>query len=161
VPKSRNPGQATVALLDEGAARLEDSNQEYVTSDAAGGRPRLRLRLINGFAVVEIVGAQALFDWGVIRHLSDQLHHLVEQGHIQLLLNLTGIRFISSDFLATLVALQRRIAAARGRLGLFGLDPVIWEMVQICRLELVFDIFDDERNALAARHAAGDLARLE
>jgi anti-anti-sigma factor len=161
VPEDRNSSQSTLAVLDEGAAVLENSNEESFASMVAICRPRLRLRLIDGFSVADILNADALFDWGVIRDLSAKLHGLLEQGHTRLLLNLSGIRFMSSDFLATLVALQRRMAAAQGRLGLFGLDPVIWDMVQICRLELVFDIYADESEAVSARLAACDEPRRE
>lgn len=161
MPQDRILAQSTLALFDEGAALLQNSNEESIAAIVADGTPRLRLRHVDGFSVADILNTQAIFDWGVIGNLSDQLHLLVEQGHTRLLLNLSGIRFMSSYFLATLVSLQRRIAAAQGCLGLFGLEPVIWDMVQICRLELVFDIYADESEAINARRAAADVTRSE
>ena len=72
------------------------------------------------------------------------------------MLNLGGIRLMSGGMLATLVGLHRRVERAQGRLGLFGLDPVLRDMVRICRLERVFEIYPDEQDALSGRLAADD-----
>jgi anti-anti-sigma factor len=120
------------------------------------GLPRLSVRVIDGLAVVDIVNADVLFEEGAIRELSTQLHRLVGEGSTRLLLNFRGVRYMSSDVLATLAGLHRRVERARGRLGLFGLDPVLRDMVRICRLERVFQIYADEREALSGGLAADD-----
>jgi hypothetical protein len=63
---------------------------------------------------------------------------------------------MSSDVLAILAGLHLRVERAQGRLGLFGLDPVLRDMVRICRLERVFDLYTDEGEALSNAKAAGD-----
>jgi anti-sigma B factor antagonist len=126
------------------------------TAMAPDGRPRLAVRSLDGLAVVDFVNAEILFDGGAIRELSTQLHRLIEEGHTRLLLNLGGIRLMSGGMLATLVGLQRRVERAQGRLGLFGLDPVLRDMVTICRLERVFEIYPDEPEALSGRLAADE-----
>jgi anti-sigma B factor antagonist len=120
------------------------------------GLPRLGVRDVDGLAVVDFVNAEVLFEGGAIRELSAQLHHLIEEGHTRLLLNLGGIRLMSGGMLATLVGLHRRVERAQGRLGLFGLDPVLRDMVRICRLERVLEIYCDEQDALSVRLAADD-----
>ena len=97
-----------------------------------------------------------LIEEGTIRELGTQLHRLVDEGHTRLLLNLGGVRYFSSDMLAILAGLHRRVERAQGRLGLFGLDPVLRDMLRICRLERVFDIYADEREALSGGLAADD-----
>jgi anti-sigma B factor antagonist len=123
------------------------------TSIVPDGLPRLVVRDVDGLAVVDFVNAEVLFEGGAIRELSMQLHHLIEQGHTRLLLNLGGIRLMSGGMLAALLGLHRRVERAQGRLGLFGLDPVLRDTVRICRLERVFDIYADEREALRGRLA--------
>ena len=93
--------------------------------------------------------------------VGQQLHHLLEEGHTRLLLNLEGNRYMSASILATLVGLQQRAERAQGRVGLFGLNPVLRNMVRICRLERVFDIYIDEKEALSGGLAADDRPRLE
>ena len=126
------------------------------TAMAPDGRPRLAVRSLDGLAVVDFVNAEVLFDGGTIRELGTQLHRLIEEGHTRLLLNLGGIRLMSGGMLATLVGLHRRAERAQGRLGLFGLDPVLRDMVRICRLERVFEIYPDEQDALSGRLGAND-----
>jgi len=120
------------------------------------GLPHLRVRVVNGFAVVDAVNADVLFEESAIRELSTQLHHLVEEGCTRILLNFAGIRYMSSDVLATLAGLHQRVERAQGRLGLFGLGPVLRDMVRICRLERLFDIYADEGEALSHANATGD-----
>ena len=110
--------------------------------------PRLRLRRAEGVSIVEITHPQRLFDWRVVEELSAQLHRLIEDGHTRLVLNLGGVRFMSSDVLAVLAMLQRRIERANGRLGLCGLDPLMRDMVRICRIEHLFDIYTSDVDAL-------------
>ena len=110
--------------------------------------PRLSLRHADGLSVVEITHPQCLFDWRVVEEISAQLHRLVEDGHTRLVLNLGGVRFMSSDVLAVLAMLQRRTERANGRLGLCGLDPLMRDMVRICRIEHLFDIYTCDVDAL-------------
>jgi anti-sigma B factor antagonist len=138
-----------------------ESDGNAPTSMVPDGLPRLVVRDVDGFAVVDFVNAEVLFEGGVIRELSTQLHHLIEQGHTRLLLNLGGIRLMSGGMLATLVGLHRRVERAQGRLGLFGLDAVLRDMVRICRLERVFDIYADESEALSGRSAADNRPQFE
>jgi anti-anti-sigma factor len=100
--------------------------------------------------VVDIANAEVLFEEGAIRSLGAQLDRLVGEGHTRLLLNFGGVRQMSSDVLGVLAGLYRRVERAQGRLGLYGLDVVLREMVRICRLERVFDIYADEAEALGA-----------
>jgi anti-sigma B factor antagonist len=125
------------------------------------GLPRLSVRDVDGLAVVDFVHAEVLFEDGLIRELGKQLHRLIEEGHTRLLLNLEGIRYMSGGMLATLVGLHQRVERTQGRLGLFGLDPVLRDMVRICHLERVFHIYADEREALSGGLAADDRRRLE
>ena len=138
------------SLDGEVTSATGDSDRTASTSMVPDGLPRLNVRVIDGLAVVDIVNADVLFEEGAVRELSTQLHWLVEEGHTRLLLNLGGIRYMSSDVLGILARLHQRVERAQGRLGLCGLDPVIRDMVRICRLEQVFDIYSDEKEALSA-----------
>src|SRR5262249_11942022 len=79
------------------------------------GLPRLIVRAVAGFSVVDIVNAEILLEEGTIRGLSTQLHRLIEEGHTRLLLNFGGVRYMSSAVLATLAGLHRRLERAQAR----------------------------------------------
>jgi anti-anti-sigma factor len=162
MPENQSINTLSLSLLDRDATTATgESVGTAWTSTAPDGLPRLVVRDVDWLAVVDFVNAEVLFEGGAIRGLSTQLHHLIEEGHTRLLLNLGGIRLMSGGMLATLVGLHRRVERAQGRLGLFGLDPTLQDMVRICRLERVFEIYADEREALSGGLAADDRRRLE
>jgi anti-anti-sigma factor len=78
---------------------------------------------------------------------------LIDDGHRRLLLNLSRVRYISSDVLGVLAMVRRQIDRARGTLGLCGLDPTLRQMMRICHLEELFDIYADESEALDTMRA--------
>jgi anti-anti-sigma factor len=64
-------------------------------------------------------------------------------------LNLSELPFMSSLFIGMLVALDRRVKAAGGRLRLCGLRPQTHEALSIAKLDTVLSICADESAALA------------
>ena len=119
-------------------------------SDRPHRRPALRVRAVDGTAHVEIINAETLYAEADISRLADQLHRLAEGGHTRLVLNFRGVRTMSSDVLGMLAAFHRRLGRSRPRLGITGLDPVLRDMLRICRLERVFDLHADEAEASGA-----------
>jgi anti-anti-sigma factor len=133
-----------------------DSDREASNSTVLKKHPQTKVRVVAGSRVVDIMHAEVLLAEDAIRELGTALHGLVEEGSTRLLLNFEGIRYMSSDVLATLARLHLRVERMQGRLGLFGLDPVLRDMLRICRLERVFDIYTDEREALSNCIAGAD-----
>jgi anti-anti-sigma regulatory factor len=66
----------------------------------------------------------------------------------RLILNLSRLRLISSMFLAMLVVLHRRMVRAEKTLRLCELGPLGREVFSVTRLDLIFDIYIDERQAM-------------
>jgi anti-sigma B factor antagonist len=119
-------------------------------SDHPHRRPALRVRAVDGTAVVDIIHAETLIAEEDISHLANQLHRLAEDGHARLVLNFREVQTMSSDVLGVLVALHRRLEKSQGRLVVSSLDPVLRAMLRICRLERVFDLHADEAEASGA-----------
>jgi anti-anti-sigma factor len=117
-------------------------------SDEAIRGPRLRTRTIERTVIVRFEDAEFLFEESGVRAVSQQLNRLLEEGHTRLVVNLHGVRYVSSQVLRILAGLQAKVERARGRIHLCGLDPLLREMVRITRLERVFDISGDEAEAL-------------
>ena len=122
-------------------------------SDRPHRRPALRVRAVDGTTIVDIINAETLYAEEDISHLADQLRRLAEDGHTRLVLNFREVHTISSDVLGMLAALHRRLEKSRRRLAISGLDPVLREMLGICRLGRVFDLHADEAevSGVAAR----------
>jgi anti-sigma B factor antagonist len=157
VPEVRDISVSDIALLGgKSAISPGDLGGEAFASMPLDRSPCLRVRIIDGHSVVDVLNAEVLFDWDVIRNLSIQLHRLVEEGHSRLVLNLSRIRYMSSDVLGTLATLHRQVDRSHGRLALFGLDPMLREMMRICCLEQVFDIYSSESEALGTSKILSD-----
>jgi anti-sigma B factor antagonist len=74
---------------------------------------------------------------------------LVDCGSLpHIVLNLSELRFASSSFIAGLVSLHKKIRVAGGKLVLCELRPVMKEILDGARLNKLFDITEDEENAL-------------
>jgi anti-sigma B factor antagonist len=114
----------------------------------ARGQARLKIRAIGPLTVVEFVNAELILEEETVRDLGQRLRHLVEEGHVRLLLNLEGVQYACGSLLAHLAWLHRRVEAARGFLKIYGLDPVLHDALRICHLDRVFEICADEEEAL-------------
>jgi anti-anti-sigma factor len=68
----------------------------------------------------------------------------------RVVLNLSRLRFVTSVFLAMLVRLHKRTAAAGTRIKLCGLQPETAEALRIAKFDTIFDIAADEQAALAS-----------
>jgi len=133
----------------EGGVSRSDGPESIPSARAAQGEsPWLRVRVIGELSVVEIMDAEFLFEESAIREISRQLHRLVKQGRTRLLVNLGGVRSMSSQVLATLAGLYREVHRQHGRLGLYGLEPLFRDMLRICHLDRMLDIYADEAEAL-------------
>ena len=104
--------------------------------------------MVGGLTVVELVNADALFEEGTIQELGEGIRRLVEEGHVRILVNLSGVRYASSSLVALLAWLYLRIDTAGGMLGLCGLEPVLFDMLRICRLDRVVEVYANESAAL-------------
>src|SRR5262245_38314254 len=88
----------------------------------AAGRPRLRVRTVEPTAVVRFEDAEILFEEGAIQTVGRELRRLIEdEGHTRLVVNFAGVRYVSTEVLAILACLHRRIDPVRGSIVLCGL----------------------------------------
>jgi anti-sigma B factor antagonist len=86
-----------------------------------------------------------------IQQLGQELFQLVEvDNHDKLLLNFSSVDFLSSAALGKLITLDKKMKAHAGRLKLSNIRPEIYEVFAITKLNRLFDIRDDEADALAA-----------
>ncbi len=92
-----------------------------------------------------------ILDEANIQLLGQELFHLVEQDNrSKLLLNFTTVEFLSSAALGKLITLDKKVKAASGQLKFSNIRPEIYEVFAITRLNKLFDIREDESDALAA-----------
>jgi anti-sigma B factor antagonist len=86
-----------------------------------------------------------------IQQLGQEMFHLVEvDNRDKLLLNFSSVDFLSSAALGKLITLDKKMKAHGGALKLTNIRPEIYEVFAITKLNRLFDIKDDEADALAA-----------
>lgn len=86
-----------------------------------------------------------------IQEIEQELVRLVEEeNRTKLLLNLSAVDFLSSTALGKLITLDKRIKDRGGALKVSNVRPEIYEVLTLTRLNRLFDIEEDEADALAA-----------
>jgi anti-sigma B factor antagonist len=86
-----------------------------------------------------------------IEAIGEQLAGLLDDpARTKLVLNFDKVEFMSSAALGMLVTLQRKARAAGAKLVLCGIDPQIFEVFKLTKLDKQFSICRDEHEALQA-----------
>lgn len=77
--------------------------------------------------------------------------HLAEckSGGVPLVLDFNGIEYISSVGLRALMLAARQVKAQNGRIAIAALTPMVKEVFEISRFNLVYEIFDNVDAAVA------------
>jgi anti-sigma B factor antagonist len=110
---------------------------------------RLDVTDVGDVTVVRFVDRKIL-DEGNIQEIGQELFSLVEkEGRKKLLLNFGTVDFLSSAALGKLITLEKKSRAAGARLKLSNIRPEIYEVFLLTHLHKLFDIKDDESEALA------------
>jgi anti-sigma B factor antagonist len=111
-------------------------------------RRRLEVEPIGDVTVVNFVDRKIL-DEQNIQIIGEQLFSLVDQEQVKkMLLNFGNVEYLSSAALGKLITLHKKVQANGGKLVLCNIDPQIYEVFEITRLDKLFKIKKDEQEAL-------------
>ncbi len=78
------------------------------------------------------------------------LGEIKEKRTPRVFLNLKNVRFIDSSGIASLVEGLKASRDLGSRLILYGLNKTVREVMQLSRLQKIFEIYEDEEQALAS-----------
>jgi len=113
------------------------------------GYRRLDVKEVGDVAVVRFLDCKIIEDIN-IQELGQELFSLVEADKREkILLNFSSVDFLSSAALGKLITLDKKVKAHGGVLKLSNIRPEIFEVFAITKLNRLFDIEDDEADALA------------
>lgn len=79
----------------------------------------------------------------------EQLAALISGKAPRILLDLTGLTYIDSSGLALFIESLQRMQSYGGKLALFGLSDTVRHILEIARLDQIFEIHPDAQSALA------------
>ena len=103
----------------------------------------LDVQQVGEVTVVRLLDRR-LIDFDTIHAVGQELFDLVEEdGRSKLLVDFREVRSVSSGLLGKLVTLHMKVQAQRGRLVLCNLDPMAHEMIEIARLNKIFEVWQD------------------
>jgi anti-sigma B factor antagonist len=79
--------------------------------------------------------------------LRDTVKMVIAQSK-RIVLNLSGVSYIDSGGLGTLVALYTTARNAGGSIKLANLTPRVGDLLQVTKLVTIFDVYDSEEKAI-------------
>jgi anti-sigma B factor antagonist len=111
---------------------------------------RLEVREAPGATVVTLLDHRVSDD-GTLQELGRELVRLVEvDGAERLVLDFSRVEFMSSAALGQLIILDKKLKARGGQLVLCHLRPELREIFVLTKLDRLFDVREDEAEALAS-----------
>lgn len=82
--------------------------------------------------------------------LRNAVHEAVAGGSKKILIDLSGVTTIDSSGIGELVAAFTTVTNRGGKLKLLHLPPKVQDIMQVTQLITVFEVFDDEDEAIAS-----------
>ena len=114
-------------------------------------------RRVGDVTVLDMKGRVRLGGGTISLHKA--IRTLVEEGKMQILLNLANVTHIDSSGLGELISSHITLNAKGGEIKLVHLTESLRELMTITKLLTVFDVYDDESEALDS--FSGQVLRLK
>ena len=105
-------------------------------------------RQVDGVTIVDLSGRITLGEGSTM--LRDIVRDMIAKGNNKILLNLGDVTYIDSSGIGELVSAFTTTKNQGGELKLLNLTKKVHDLLQITKLYTVFDIKDDEAQAVAS-----------
>jgi anti-sigma B factor antagonist len=109
---------------------------------------RMDTREVNGIVIIDLAGQITLGEASAA--LRDEIRDQIGHGFKKILLNLGNVSYIDSAGLGELTAAFTSVRNRGGELKLLNLTKRVHDLMQITKLYTVFDVYDDEKKAVAS-----------
>ena len=106
---------------------------------------KLSNRTVDGIVILDCAGRIVFGEESA--YLRDTAKQLITERH-RLVLNLSGVNYIDSGGLGTLVALYTTARNTGGSVKLANLTQRVGDLLQVTKLVTVFDVYDSEQAAI-------------
>ncbi|MCC7146815.1 MAG: STAS domain-containing protein [Phycisphaeraceae bacterium] len=92
-----------------------------------------------------------ILEESIIQHIGDEIAQIIEQSNNpKVLINFKGVDHLSSAALGALINISNRIRKKGGQLRLSNIDAQIYEVFAITKLNKLFQIHENQEQALAS-----------
>jgi len=99
----------------------------------------------NGIVIVAVEGD---IDVETAPQLRERFDELLAEGEHSYVIDMAGVEFMDSSGLAAFVRLFKRVRIGEGDVRLCGLRPEVSKIMELTRLNRVFDIFETRAEAV-------------
>ncbi len=107
---------------------------------------KIKQKEVEGVDVLELSGE--MYGGPDNMKLIDVITGLIEEKKFDLVINLAKVKWISSTGLGILVSARSRYAKEGGKVKLCNPNDRVLGILQVTRLNLIFDVFDSEKDAI-------------
>ena len=90
----------------------------------------------------------ARIDGSELIQTETRVEELIGSGHKRILVDMSGVNFVNSAGLRTLLIVGKRLQTAGGVLSLFALQENVARVFEIARFNNIFPIFNSQSDAL-------------
>jgi len=114
--------------------------------------PKLSFREVQGVTIAEFLDKEVYaVDELTVNEIGKSLFAVVkEKSPVHFLLSFANVTYFSSALLGTLLRLYKRVADNGGTFKLCNLNPTIYQIFAVTKLDQVFAIYENEEKALAS-----------
>ena len=103
-------------------------------------------RRISGVVIVDVSGELSHAD--SIRLFRTTVNPVLEEGAVNLLLNLSQVSYINSAGLGAIFSVHNSLRNGDSKLGLLNPSKKVKKLLELTKLSRVFDTFEDETKAI-------------
>jgi anti-sigma B factor antagonist len=119
----------------------------------------MRQREKEGIAILDLKGRLTVGEAATA--LREEMSRLSGSGHKNIILDLAGVEYIDSTGLGTLVVCYNTMRKAGGALKLLNLNRRNTELLILTKLSTVFEMFDDEQQAVNSFFPGREIRRFD
>ncbi len=109
---------------------------------------KANVRKIGEIHVVDLQGKITIGSGDVV--LRETVQKLFNEGNKKLILNLNGVSYMDSAGIGELVACHKRALEKGGHLKLLNPSGKVFDLLQLTKLDEVFETYTDEKEALVS-----------
>jgi anti-sigma B factor antagonist len=110
---------------------------------------QLEERIVGNVAIIKVSG-DITSNKGSDVLLKDEVRSLLQQGHTNLLVDLSGVFYVDSAGLGELVQAYATTKNRGGALKLLSVTKRLRDLLVVTKLLTVFDTYDSEASAIAS-----------
>jgi anti-anti-sigma factor len=99
---------------------------------------------------VIIISLSGRLDVNYSLSIEDEINKLIQHGHLNLVINLQDVEYLSSSGLRIFIATSRQLKAKNGKLKLVKMPDAVRKVFMVVELLDMFEVFDSNEAALSS-----------